>query len=349
MSTRDDRARLRRTAIGRVLAAASIAAALVLGILVLRRLDARPRTDDAVVTADTIEVVPEVTGRIVTLDVKDDQAVHQNDVLFTIDSEPYRLRLAQAKAQMHSLENQIALGSRTVASQVTGASVAQTNIDAARARLEAATDTLDRLEPLAGKGYVTAEQLELARTAKLTAEAGLKESIQAARQARQLVGNTLALESQLDGARALVAMAERDLRNTTVRAPFDGRIVGVKTSVGQIVSPVRPLFTLIDTRRWYVVANFRETELRKIRPGDPVTAYVMADPRRHLDGTVESIGSGVITADDLNLAGVPHVWSSLNWVRIAQRFPVRVLLAHPPAELMRLGASAVVVIHHDGR
>lgn len=349
MAAGDDRSRARRTAIGRAVAFAIIGAALVLGALVLRRLDRRPRTDDAIVTADTIEVVPEVSGRIVSLAVKDDQLVHKGDVLFTIEREPYELRLAQARAQMHSLENQIALGSRTVASQVTGASVAQTNIDAARARLEAASDTLSRLEPLAGKGYVTAEQVELARTNKLTAEVGLKEAVQAARQAKQLVGNTLALESQLDGARALVAMAERDLRNTTVRAPFDGRIVGVKTSVGQIVSPVRALFTLIDTSHWYVVANFRETELGRIRPGDPVTAYVMADPRVHLDGSVESVGSGVLTADDLNLAGVPHVWRSLDWVRIAQRFPVRVLLAHPPAALMRIGASAVVVIHHDGR
>jgi len=79
-------------------------------------------------------------------------------------------------------------------------------------------------------------------------------------------------------ARALVGQAERDLRNTVVYAPFDGRIVGVTTSVGQIVGPVKALFTLIDTSQWYVVADFRETELEQIHPGERVMAYVMVAP-----------------------------------------------------------------------
>src|SRR5262249_19339231 len=122
-----------------------------------------------------------------------------------------------------------------------------------------------------------------------------------------------------------------------------------KTSVGQIVSPVRALFTLINTSRWYVVANFRETELRSIRVGEPVSAWVMADRQRRLRGRVGSIGSAVLSVEELGLAGVPHMWRSLNWVRIAQRFPVRIALEEPPEELMRIGASAVVVIQHGER
>jgi multidrug efflux system membrane fusion protein len=340
-----------RTTLGRLgmrlLGPAIIVLAVLLGLRALQHLSTRPRTDDAIVTANTIEIVPEVTGRIASLNVRDDQEVHKGEVLFTVDPERYELLLAQTKAQVTSLEHQIALGNRTVASQRTGASVAKASVEAARARLATAAATVERLQPLFAKGYVTAEQMDVANTAKQNAEMHLKESTLATQQATQLVGDTDALRAQLEGARVLVAMAERDLRNTTVRAPFDGRVVGVKTSVGQLTSLVRPLFTLIDTSHWYVVANFRESELANMHPGQASTVYVMADPRRPIAGTVESLGSAVATLEDLTIAGVPHVLAKLNWVRIAQRFPVRVALTNPPSELMRVGASAIAIIHHE--
>jgi membrane fusion protein, multidrug efflux system len=334
--------------VGRAIVAASIALAAAMAILVLRRLDRRPRTTDAIVTANTIQVAPEVVGRIESLNVKDDAEVHKGDVLFTIEQERYVLNLAQAKAQVEALEAQIDLTNRAVSGQVTAVSVARAQAEAARARLKKATDTLVRLEPLLPDGYVTPEQVDLARTAKSTAESELSGAISFTRQSRQVVGDARALLAQLDGARALVALAERDLRNTVVRAPFDGRIVGVKISAGQLVNPVRALFTLIDTSQWYVIADFRETELASIRPGDRVTAYVMSSPRVHLEGRVESIGSAVAQLEDLGIAGVPPVARDLNWIHIAQRFPVRIALERPPEELMRIGASAVAVVRHGG-
>lgn len=338
-----------RRIIGRVSVLLAIAVAVVLAILVLHRLDVRPRTNDAVVTANTIQVAPEVSGRITELHVKDDALVHKGDVLFKIDPEPYLLSLAQAKALVASLEAQIGLSSRRISGEVTGVSVARAQAEAARARLEEATHTLERLEPLLPDRYVTPQQIDLARTAKATAASELTGARSATQEKRQLVGDVNALLADLEGARAMVGKAERDLRNTVVRAPFDGRIVGVTTSLGQIVTPVRALFTLIDTSQWFVVADFRETELERMRPGEPVTAYVMTAPRVHLRGTVESVGSAVAQLENLSVAGVPPVARDLNWVRIAQRFPVRVALEHPPEPLMRIGASAVVVIHHDGR
>ncbi len=326
----------------------SVLAAAVLAVLALHRLDVRPRTTDAIVTANTIQVVPEVAGLIATLNVKDDGVVRKGDVLFTIDQERYLLALAQAKAQVRALEAQIDLTNRTVSSQVTGVSVAQANAEAARARLKQAGDTLIRMEPLLPDGYVTHEQVDLARTARDTAASQLIGALNSTRQVRQAVGDSNALVAQLEGARALVGLAERDLRNTVVRAPFDGRIVGVTTSVGQMVGPVKALFTLIDTSQWFIVADFRETELRTIRPGDRVIGYVMSAPGVHLGGSVESIGSAVAELDNLSIAGVPPIQRDLNWIRIAQRFPVRIALTNPPEELMRIGASAVVVVQHDG-
>ncbi len=340
---------LTRQIIGRGSVLAAIALALVLGLVVLHRLDVRPRTNDAVVTANTIQVAPEVVGRIVTLNVKDDALVHKGDVLFTIDPEPYLLSVRQARAMVASLEAQIALTTRRVSGQVTGVSVARAQAEAARARLTEATRTLERLEPLLEDRYVTPQQVDLARTAKATAASELTGARSATIERRQDVGDANALAADLEGARALVGKAERDLRNTVVRAPFDGRIVGVTTSLGQIVTPARALFTLIDTSQWFIVADFRETELERMRPGERVTAYIMTAPKVHLQGTVESIGSAVAQLDNLSVAGVPPVPNDLNWVRIAQRFPVRIVLAQPPESLMRIGASAVVVIHHDGR
>jgi membrane fusion protein, multidrug efflux system len=335
--------------IGRVTTLALIAAVIVSGVLVLRHLDALPRTDDAIITADTIHVAPEVAGRIATLNVKDDATVRRGDVLFTIESERFELNLAQARAQVQSLEAQIGLTDRKVSSEVTAVSVARAHAEAARARLKEATDTLERLEPLLAERFVTPQQIDMARTAKATAESQLAGALSATRQTREAVGDSKALAAQLLAARALVGLAERDLRNTIVRAPFDGRIVGVTTSVGQLVDPLRALFTLINTSRWYIIADFRETELPSVRPGDPATGYVMTDPGVRLHGEVESVGSAVAGLENLAIAGVPPVQRDLNWIRIAQRFPVRILLEDPPPELMRIGASAVVVVRHGRR
>ena len=122
-----------------------VLATAALAVVVLHRLDVRPRTSDAIVTANTIQVVPEVAGKIVRLPVKDDAVVRKGDVLFVIDQERYALALAEAKAQVRALEAQIDLTDRTVSSQVTGVSVARANAEAARARLKQATDTLVRL------------------------------------------------------------------------------------------------------------------------------------------------------------------------------------------------------------
>jgi multidrug efflux system membrane fusion protein len=341
-------ARWRRT-VGRLVVGLCVALAIALGILVLRHLDVRPRTTDAIVTANTIQVVPEVTGRIEALNVKDDAVVHKGDVLFTIEQERFRLNLAQTRAQVRALEAEIDLTNRRVSSQVTAVSVTRAQAEAVRARLKQARDTLARMEPLLPDGYVTPEQVDKARAARSTAENELRAALSTTRQTEQLVGDSKALQAQLEGARALVDLAERDLRNTVVRAPFDGRVVGVTTSVGQMVSPVRALFTLIDTSQWFIVADFRETELERIREGERVAAYVMSAPRVHLTGSVESLGSAVAELENLGIAGVPPVRRDLNWIRIAQRFPVRIALHNPPEGLMRIGASAVVVLHNDGR
>src|SRR5262245_55668410 len=180
-----ERLRVSPRALGRAVTLASIALFLVLGALVLRRLDALPRTDDAIVTANTIKVVPEITGRIPTLNVKDDATVHKGELLYTIESERYGLNLAAARAQVQALEAQIDLTDRKVSAEVTAISVARAHVDSARARLKEATDTLGRLEPLLPERFVTPQQIDMARTAKATAESQLAGALSAMEQTRE--------------------------------------------------------------------------------------------------------------------------------------------------------------------
>ena len=333
--------------IGRGLAAVFGVLAVAGANAVLHRLRVRPRTDDAVITANTIQVAPEVAGRIAALHVKDDAVVRKGDVLFEIERERYDLNLVQAVALVRSLEAEIDVTRRRVSSEKSGVGVARANADAARARLVEATRTLQRLEPLLAERYVTPQAVDAARTAKDTAESQLRGAELATQQTREAVGDVNTLLAQLDGARAAVGRAERDLRNTVVRAPFDGRIVGVTTSVGQLVGPARALFTLIDTSQWYCEASFRETDLERIRTGERATVYVMIASDEPLRGVVESVTSAVGEPENLGAAGVPPVARDLNWVRISQRFPVRIAIEDPPEQLMRIGASAVAVVFHD--
>jgi multidrug efflux system membrane fusion protein len=114
-----------------------------------------------------------------------------------------------------------------------------------------------------------------------------------------------------------------------------------------MVVPSQSLFTLISTEEWYAVANFRETDLHAISVGNCATVFSMIDRRKPITGVVEGVGWGVLDTDRVNLPrSVPYVQRSMNWVRVAQRFPVRIRLQGPPEQLVRLGASAVVEIKH---
>ncbi len=138
-----------------------------------------------------------------------------------------------------------------------------------------------------------------------------------------------------------IALTKLHLEMATVRAPFDGRVVSLKTSVGQFASAMRPIFTLIDTRHWYVIANFRETDLKNIHVGTPATIRLMSDSGKTFEGKVDSIGYGVLPDDGgLVLGGLPKVPRSINWVRVAQRFPVKIMVDKPDPEMFRIGASA---------
>jgi membrane fusion protein, multidrug efflux system len=323
-----------RKALGVLVSLIALAGVLVTVVLATRRIDQRPRTDDAYLQADLVHMAPDVSGRIVELDVRDNQAVRKGDVLFRIDPEPYRMRVDQARAAVQGLEAKLGLTADQVAAQTSKAGAAERGIGSAEAQRALASSTLGRLQPLLGQGFVTAQQVDQARTAQRTAQIALQQAQLQADEARQAITNTKPTEAELEGARATLALAERDLNKTVVHAPCDGRITALDIAAGEFAA----------TGHWYAIGNFRETDLAGMEPGQRATVYVMAQPSRPLRGQVDSLGWGVASDVSATIGGLPHVERTLNWVRIAARFPVRVLLDAPPDDLMRFGATAVVVI-----
>ena len=332
--------------IGRAVAIGTVALAIGLAAFALERLDRRPRTNNGFLFADSAAIAPDVSGRIVQLNVRDNQRVRKGDALLEIDREPFQLRVNQAHAQVDALRGQIELTTRQISSQTSAADAAATQVRRASAQLALATDTRKRLEPLLGKGYVTEQQLDEARTNERSAEAALAAAEQQATQARQAIADTESLLAQLTGAEAAAALAERDLRNTILTAPFDGLVVSLEIAEGEYAVTGHSLFTMIKTDRWYAVGDFRETELPQIHVGDPATVWMMSDTRRPLHGRVDSIGWGV-RPENVGAPSLPSVERSLSWVIVAQRFPVRILLDDPPADRMRIGATVSVLVTHD--
>lgn len=316
--------------------------AIVVMVYVIWRLDSAPSTNDAYVYADTVDVVPEVSGRIVEMAVHDNQLVKQGDVLMRIDPRTYEANLAKAKASLEALDKQIMLMQRSVDAQQHGADSVEAAVAKARAAAAQATKTLKRTEPLLAQGFVSAEDVDRARTAQRAAEADLNAILEQAKQAASAVSGVDALQAQRDVVQADIALTELHLEMATVRAPFDGRVVALKTTVGQFASAMKPVFTLIDTNHWYVIANFRETELKNIHSGTPATLRLMSDSGKTFTGKVDSIGYGVMPDDGgMVLGGLPRVSRSINWVRVAQRFPVKIVVENPDEEMFRIGASAV--------
>src|ERR1700722_14882167 len=316
---------------GKLIATTAIGLAIVLGILVLFAIDRRPRTHDAYIFAYSAEMASEISGRIVQILVTNDQDVAKGAPLLVIDPAPYEFQLRQARAQVAALKAQIALTGRQVTSQGSGVQAAESQVRKARDQLRYAQDTRKRLEPLLKPGFVTQQQLDEAKTNEAAAEASVQALTQSATQARQ----------------AGAANAARNYDLTTLRAPFAGKVVGLQIAEGTFAVAGHPLFSLIKSDAWYAIADFRETELPRIAVGDRATVWTMSESNNAFAGRVESLGAGVQSTDQ-DGPGLPVVGRDLNWVVVAQRFPVWVRLDNPPPFAMHVGLTASVKVHHDG-
>jgi multidrug efflux system membrane fusion protein len=224
------------------------------------------------------------------------------------------------------------LRTRRVAAAM-GREQARTSVDAASAALtEARTRKLAAVAALAA----TKSQHD-------ASIAGLAQSKSERAKAEDALGQVGNVNARVAAAEAAVHGAELDLSYCRVTAPVSGRVVNLQISVGAFARAGVEVFTLVDTGTWYVVANFRETQLRDIAAGAPADIYLQSQPSKRFQGTVVGLGWAILPDNGTSVMGLPRVEKSIDWVRLAARFPVRIKVDNPD-ESFRLGASAVVTL-----
>jgi membrane fusion protein, multidrug efflux system len=248
-------------------------------------------------------------------------------------------------------------------------------LDRAKTEWAYAENNLHRVEPLLVKQYVTVDQVDQARTTEQASAQAVHEAEsqlalnrahlnsmlaalaearasaeQSTAQLQQSQASVLTLDplvAQRQGRAAAIYDAQYNYNQCRVYAPFDARVTDLVISQGAYAHIGQEIFTLIDTRIWWVLANFRETQLKHIQPGMTADVYLMSEPGLHFTGVVESTGYGVTPDPSLVgriTSGLPDVQRTLSWVRLASRYPVRIRIQSPPPDGFRLAESAVVVI-----
>jgi len=253
-----------------------------------------------------------------------------------------------------------------------GVERARAFLQSADAQLTLAMNNLHRIEPLLAKQYVTTEQVDDVRTKAMVAQHNRQQAQAAYDEALAQQAHAQSLQREADVAVAVskahlnesihsvdrldtllaqrpskaakTASARLDLERCTVVAPFDGYVTNLNISEGEMAKPGTPLFTLIDTRHWYVIANYRESDLQYITPGKHVDLYLPGSPSQRFDGIVESIDNGV-SPDDSNMNnGLPQIDHTLNWVHLAARFPIRIRVQNPAPGIFRMGETAICIV-----
>ena len=217
-------------------------------------------------------------------------------------------------------------------------------VEQARTSVDAATAALAEAR---ARKRASLAALDATRAQHAASTAALAQAKTERARAEDTLGQVGSVNARVAAAEAAVHAAELDLAYCRVSAPFSGRVVNLDISVGAFARAGVDVFTLVDTGTWYVVANFRETQLRRISAGAPAEIYLQSQPRRSFRGTVVGLGWAVLPENGTSVMGLPRVEKSIDWVRLAARFPVRIEVEDAD-ESFRLGASAVVTIGQKG-
>lgn len=327
-------------------------------------------TDNAYVGADTAQVTPMVSGQVVAVLVADTQTVQRGDVLVRLDDSDARIALATAEADLAKARRQFgqtAATSRALSAQV---EARRADISGARAQLISAQAAFDkaqidftRRQRLAPNGAVSGEELTSATNALASARATLAQARAAVAQANSqrgaaagslaanqalIQGTTVATSPDVLAAEAQVRQAKLDLERTVIRAPVDGVVASRTIQVGQRVAPGATVMRIVPISQLYVDANFKEGQLARVKPGQPVrltSDLYGADVEYR--GRVVGFSGGTGSA----FALIPAQNATGNWIKVVQRLPVRVALdskqlaAHP----LRVGLSMTAEIDTSAR
>lgn len=294
------------------------------------------RSNDAYVSANVINMATLVSGPVSKLYVKENQAVKKGDKLIEIDPRPYAYALQQAKAKLNIAKVNYENDKLTIIK-------AEQRLKQAQIQLSLSQDHYNRYQKLQMQG-------DMAKITLINLTDKMKEQEAAIAEAEQ---ELKIAQTNLDDNEILAAQAELDqakylMEHTTLIAPENGYITNFNLRVGQYIQAGQGLFALIETNQWWVVTRYRETAIRLIKPGDKAKIMIDMYPGKVFHGHVQSIGWGINRVQTGNVAPstLTYLEATEDWIRIAQRFPVRIYIDDLTDEYpMRIGASATTMTY----
>ncbi|HZR73525.1 MAG TPA: HlyD family secretion protein [Bradyrhizobium sp.] len=304
-------------------------------------------TDDAFIAARQSSIAPKVSGYITAVPVTDNQHVEAGQVIARIDDRDYRIALEQAEAQVGAAQASIENIDAQLEVQKAQINANQAQVDQTQAALVFAQQQATRYQHLEQTGYGTVQNSEQ-YTSQLRQQQAALQSAQATlnlaqRQVEGLKAQRKSAEANLAQAQAQRDQAKLNLSYTTVTAAQPGRVVNLGAAVGQFAQPGTSLSVFVPDETW-VTANFKEIQLDRMRPGDPVTLKIDAYPGRVIQGHVDSVQPGSGTAFSL----LPAQNATGNYVKIVQRVPVKVVMDNPPQDVaLGPGMSVVPTVRVD--
>ena len=292
-------------------------------------------TDNAYVAQDKVSVTSTVAGQIVQVAAHENQTVRKGDLLFRIDPEPYRIAVAQADAAIAAAQVQLA----TLRSSYHGTGA---DIDAARDKIQSAQEVYDRQSALMTRGFTTRASLQDAEHALQQARASYASAVSDAEEARSRLQTGAAVPGEnpaIAAARVQRAKAALDLSRTAIYAPVGGTVSqSDRLQIGSMMITGLPAVSIVASNRSWIDANFKETDLNRMRVGQQAEVSFDAYPGLKLRGHVASIGAG--TGSEFSV--IPAQNATGNWVKVTQRVPVRVAIDEASARPLIAGLSADV-------
>lgn len=293
-----------------------------------------PSTDNAYVTANVAHVAPQVGGRVKQIFVSNQQHVHAGDPLFKIDDKPFQLAVERAQAHLEQVRRDVAHDAAAVAS-------AEAEVKRVKVLLQNAISKTERAKQLQSNNYVSQQSAEDAEADKLAAKAALAVARARLNEAREKLGQTGDDNQAIREAKAELGEAQWRLDNTAIDAGCDGRIAQLSMQPGDAVQAGQSNFVLICDDKFWVGANFKETEVARLRPGQAVDITLDMYPGVHFDGKLESINGASGVAFSL----LPPQNATGNWVKITQRIPVKIRVeTTDPEHPLLVGTSAQVTV-----
>jgi multidrug resistance efflux pump len=299
-----------------------------------------PYTSQATVQAFVVRMAPEVAGRVIEVNVIDNQRVKAGDVLFGIDPQPFTIALQEADARLAGVGQSIGASTAAVSS-------AQERLVTAQAKRDNTREQVARIFQLVEKGVYAKARADQATAQIQAAEAGVREAEAELERAKQELGPQGNDNPQFREALAAVEKAKLDLLHTTVSAPSDGVITNLQLTEGEFVAVGQAALTFIDTNDAWINANFRENSLENVKAGDRVELVLDTLPGRVFSAKVESVGWGVSQGSIDPETGLPKINQPTGLVRNPQRFAVKI---EPTREdyvpgSVRYGSQANVIVY----